>query len=199
MTANLTHCLIASSGAANGMILIVATICRGSTTVNGGKVPSVMASSTRLSRSTRSRSRAKTPLPSACRLTRPVNGAAAETPGPIAASATRCAAISSATSPGSSRATVIRDNPAPAINSRSAADSSRPFFSAVEPNFRLCARMAPSASPTATSPNFIPPPPHYPYAAPGSSRQRSKSRPRLGKPRRSRDRLGRECGQHRCR
>ena len=69
----------ASSGTANGMILTVATICRGSTTAKGGKVPSVTASSTRLSRSSRSRSNTRRPRASANRLARPVKAGAAVT------------------------------------------------------------------------------------------------------------------------
>src|SRR6185503_14918225 len=45
--------------------------------------------------------------------------------------------------------------PAAAINSTSAGDSSRPFFSTAEPSFKLCARIAPAASPSGTLPNLI--------------------------------------------
>ena len=64
------------------MILTVATIWRGSTIAKGGKVPSVTASSTRLSRSSRSRSNTKRPRASANRLARPVKAGDAVTLAP---------------------------------------------------------------------------------------------------------------------
>ena len=51
----------ASCGAANGMILIVATIWRGSTGACGGRVATVIASSTRFRRSSRAASTTATP------------------------------------------------------------------------------------------------------------------------------------------
>ena len=146
----------AVSGTANGMILTVATIWRGSTTAKAGSVPRVTASSTRLRRSSRSRSKTRRPRASANRLARPVKALATVMLGPAAAAAMRAAASSSRRSPGSSRATTICARPAAAIASRSARDSTRPFFRAVAPSFRLCARIAPSASPTGTSSNFMP-------------------------------------------
>ncbi len=189
----------APAGAANGMILTVPTIMRGSTTAKGGKVPKVMASSTRFSRSSRSRSNTKSPRDLAKRLARPVKGAAGSTSSPAAAAATRRAASSSPTSPGSSRATTIRESPAPAMTSRSARDSTRPFLSAVVPSFRLWARMAPSASATGTSPNFIPLRLSRPGGGSGSSRQRSRQRSRPAISHRSPTRPARGCGRRRCR
>ena len=57
---------------------------------------------------------------------------------------------------GSSRAATISVTPAAISASISAALSTRPFLSAVAPKRRLCARIAPAASPTGISPNFIP-------------------------------------------
>src|SRR5262249_3056209 len=61
----------------------------------------------------------------------------------------------SRTSSGSRRTTVMRSIPPPAIAAISAGDNTRPFFSAVAPSRRLCTRIAPVASPTATSPKRI--------------------------------------------
>ena len=183
------------SGAANGMILTVATICLGSTIANGGRVPSVTVSSTRLSRLSRSGSNTRSPRVLAKRLARPVNGAAASISTPATAAATCQAASSSPISPGSSRATTIRDKPEAAISSTSACDSTRAFFSAVVPSFRLCARIAPSASVTGTSPNFTPPPPPRRDAGFVSSRQRSRSPLRQATPRRLQARSAHECEQ----
>ena len=189
-----------STGAANGMILTVPTIFRGSTTAKGGKVPRVIASSTRFSRSSRARSNTKSPRALAKRLARPVKGAAGSTSSPAAAAATRRAASSSPTSPGSSRATTIRERPAPAMTSRSARDSTRAFLSAVVPSLRLCARIAPSASATGTSPNLMPPLwLSRRGGGPASSRRRSRPPPRPATPRRSTDRPVRGCGRDHCR
>ena len=61
----------------------------------GGNVPNVTASSTRLSRSSRSRSNTRRPRASANRLARPVKAAAAAMFSPASAAATRSAAASS--------------------------------------------------------------------------------------------------------
>jgi hypothetical protein len=189
----------AVSGTANGMILTVATIWRGSTTAKGGRVPRVTASSTRLSRSSRSRSKTRRPRASANRLARPVKALATVMLGPAAAAAMRPAASSSRRSPGSSRATMICARPAAAIASRSARNSTRPFFSTVAPSFRLCARIAPSASPTGTSPNFIRPRLFRRGAGFASSGQGSRPRSRPVRRHRSRGRSGRGCARDRYR
>ena len=186
----------AAADAANGMILTVATIIRGSTTAKGVKVPSVIASSTRLSRSSRSRSKTRSPRSRAKRLARPVNGAAASISSPATAAATFRAASSSPTSPGSSRATTICDSPAPVIRSRSARDNTRAFFSAAVPSLRLWARIAPSASPTGTSPNFMPSLLSRLGAGSASSRRRSRPPPRRAISRQSTSLRVHGCEQH---
>ena len=136
---------IAARGAANGMILMVATICPGCTLANAGRVPSVTASSTRLSRSMRARSTTTTPDRSACRLTRPVNGLSIRRFGPATAAATSRAASSSSTSPGSSLAAMTCFAPAARSAARSSADSRRPFLRARRSSLTEWARIAPSA------------------------------------------------------
>ena len=146
---------IAACGAANGMILMVATIWPDRTLENAGKVPSVTASSTRLSRSMRARSTTTTPACSACRFTRPVKGLSTRRFGPATASATSRAASSSSTSPGSSLAAITVLAPAARSAETSSADSRRPFFRARRSSLTECARIAPSALSRGIAPNFM--------------------------------------------
>ena len=90
--------------AAKGITLTVATIWPASTRAWGATVPSVMASSRRLSRSTRASSITARPCASAKMLQRPVKASPRVSPGPQTARATVSAASSSPTSSGSRRA-----------------------------------------------------------------------------------------------
>ncbi len=148
-------------GTANGMILTVATICFASTTAWGARVAMVMASSMVLIASTRARSMMARPRVAANRLARPVKALAVSAPAPHAALAMAAAASFSCASVSSRRATMTRAIPAAAIEAVSSSDRRRPFFKIVPRapsgpgRTRLCAKIAPTASPTGSSPNFI--------------------------------------------
>ena len=145
-------------GTANGMILTVAAIWRGSIKPYGVSVATVTASSTRLTASRRARSRTSTPRVSAIRLTRPVNAALALKPSPMIAPASLAAALSSCTSPTSRRAAITCATPALPSAATSSTVSTRPFLKVFAPSLSEWARIAPSASPTGISPKIIPRP-----------------------------------------
>ena len=94
------------------MIFTVAIISPATTGLKAGSVAKVIASSTRLSRSTASLSTTRTPGACANRLARPVKARSTCTPSPATALAISAAATSSETSPGSSRATTMSLMPA---------------------------------------------------------------------------------------
>src|SRR6266851_1238454 len=142
----------------NGTILIVATICFGSTSAKGVNVARVTASSTRLKSSSRARSTTQRPRVSAKRLARPVKAVATLTLAPATASARRPAAASSPSSSAASRAATIVVSPASARAATSSALRTRPLRSARPGSLTLCARIAPTASATAISPNVMPMP-----------------------------------------
>ena len=116
--------------AAKGITLTVATIWPASTRAWGATVPSVMASSRRLSRSTRASSITARPCASAKMLQRPVKASPRVSPGPQTARATVSAASSSPTSSGSRRAPETFSIFASSSTWISSAESTRPFLKA---------------------------------------------------------------------
>ena len=143
------------SDVANGMILTVATMSPSSTARCSGKVATVIASSTALSRSIAAASMMASPAASANRLTRPVNGAAQRTCAPAKRFASRRAASFSPTSPPSRRAAMTRFTPACASMRRRSGVTRSPFLRAIPSVRTAWARITPSASSTDTGPNFI--------------------------------------------
>src|SRR4051794_9087571 len=98
-----------------------------------------------------------TPGLRAWRLARPVKGSCASVPGPAIACATAEAASSSGTSSASRRAANTRSTPEARSSATSSGAITRPFLNTPSRCETEWARMAPSASPTAISPNFIAP------------------------------------------
>ena len=115
----------------------------------------MIASSTRLRRSTASLSTTSTPAVSAKRLARPVKARSTWTPSPVIAAAISAAATSSETSPGSSRATTMSLIPAASSAAASTGPISVPFLSTNVPWRIVCTAVAPIASCGATGPNFM--------------------------------------------